>query len=148
MIGFNVRPEPSAKAAAEHEDVEIRHYGVIYDVSREIEQAMLGLLEPTIAERYQGRAEVRETFRVPKVGTVAGSYVQDGQITRGSSIRLLRDNVVIYEGRLGSLKRFKDDVGEVRSGYECGISIANFNDIKVGDVIEAFVREEVAPQLS
>jgi translation initiation factor IF-2 len=148
VIGFNVRPEPSAKAAAEHEDVEIRHYGVIYDVSREIEQAMLGLLEPTIAERYQGRAEVRETFRVPKVGTVAGSYVQDGQITRGSSIRLLRDNVVIYEGRLGSLKRFKDDVGEVRSGYECGISIANFNDIKVGDVIEAFVREEVAPQLS
>ncbi len=148
VIGFNVRPEPSAKSAAEHEDVEIRHYSVIYDVAREIEQAMLGLLEPTIAERYQGRAEVRETFRVPKVGTVAGSYVQDGQITRNSIVRLLRDNVVIYEGKLGSLKRFKDDVGEVRSGYECGISIANFNDIKVGDVIEAFVREEVAPQLS
>ena len=148
VIGFNVRPEPSAKSAAEHEDVEIRHYSVIYDVSREIEQAMLGLLEPTIAERYQGRAEVRETFRVPKVGTVAGSYVQDGQIGRNSLVRLLRDNVVIYEGRLASLKRFKDDVGEVRSGYECGISIANFNDIKVGDVIEAFVREEVAPQLT
>jgi translation initiation factor IF-2 len=148
VIGFNVRPEPSAKSAAEHEDVEIRHYSVIYDVSREIEQAMLGLLEPTIAERYQGRAEVRETFRVPKVGTVAGSYVQDGQITRNSSIRLLRDNVVIYEGRLASLKRFKDDVGEVKTGYECGISIANFNDVKVGDVIEAFVREEVAPQLN
>ncbi len=148
VIGFNVRPEPSAKSAAEHEDVEIRHYSVIYDVSREIEQAMLGLLEPTIAERYQGRAEVRETFRVPKVGTVAGSYIQDGQITRNSSIRLLRDNVVIYEGRLASLKRFKDDVGEVKTGYECGISIANFNDIKVGDVIEAFVREEVAPQLN
>lgn len=148
VIGFNVRPEPSARSAAEHEDVEIRHYSVIYDVAREIEQAMLGLLEPTFAERYQGRAEVRETFRVPKVGTVAGSYVQDGQITRNASVRLLRDNVVIYEGRLGSLRRFKDDVGEVRSGYECGISIANFNDIKVGDVIEAFVREEVAPQLS
>jgi translation initiation factor IF-2 len=148
VIGFNVRPEPAAKGLAEKEGVEIRLYTVIYDVADEIQQAMLGLLEPTIKEVYMGRAEVRETFRVPKVGTIAGSYVQEGSISRSSELRLLRDNVVIYEGRLGSLKRFKDDVAEVKSGYECGISIQNFNDIKIGDVIEAFVKEEVAPQLN
>jgi translation initiation factor IF-2 len=148
VIGFNVRPEPSAKSVAEHEGVEIRLYTVIYDIADEIQQAMLGLLEPTIKEVYMGRAEVRETFKVPKVGTVAGSYVQEGLISRSSELRLLRDNVVVYVGRLGSLRRFKEDVSEVKSGYECGISIQNFNDVKIGDVIEAFVKEEVAPQLN
>ncbi len=148
VIGFNVRPEPSARAAAEQGDVEIRLYSVIYHLQEEMEKAMLGLLQPTIREKYLGRAQVRETFRISKVGTVAGCYVQDGVITRNSEVRLLRDNVVVYQGRVSSLKRFKDDVGEVKTGYECGISISNFNDIKVGDVIEAFVREEVAPQLN
>ena len=148
VIGFNVRPEQNAQAAAEHEEVDIRLYTVIYDVSNEIKQAMLGLLEPTVKESYQGRAEVRQTFRVPKFGTVAGSYVLDGTVTRNSEVRLLRDNVVVYEGRVGSLRRFKEDVPQVKAGYECGIAIANFNDIKVGDVIEAFVKERVEPQLA
>lgn len=148
VIGFNVRPESNARSVAEQEDVEIRTYSVIYHLKEDIEQAMLGLLQPTIREKYMGRAEVRDTFRITKVGTVAGCYVQDGVITRNSELRLLRDNVVVYEGKLSSLKRFKDDAGEVKSGYECGISIANYNDVKVGDVIEAFVREEIAPQLT
>jgi translation initiation factor IF-2 len=148
VIGFNVRPEASARTAAENEGIEVRLYRVIYNLVEDIEQAMVGLLEPDVREKYLGRAEVRETFRVPKVGVVAGSYVQDGLISRNAEARLLRDNVVVYEGRLGSLKRFKDDVNEVRSGYECGISIADFNDVKIGDVIEVFVREEVAPQLN
>ena len=148
VIGFNVRPEQNAQAAAEHEEVDVRLYTVIYDSRTRLKQAMLGLLEPTIKESYQGKAEVRQTFRVPKAGTVAGSYVLDGTITRNSEIRLLRDNVVIYEGRIGSLRRFKEDVSTVKAGYECGISIANFNDIKVGDVIEAFVKERVEPQLA
>jgi translation initiation factor IF-2 len=148
VIGFNVRPESSARTVAENEGVEVRLYRVIYDLAEDIEQAMVGLLEPDLREKYLGRAEVRETFRVPKVGVIAGSYVQDGLISRNAEARLLRDNVVVYEGKLGSLRRFKDDVNEVRSGYECGISIADFNDVKIGDVIEAFVKEEVAPQLN
>jgi translation initiation factor IF-2 len=148
VIGFNVRPEQNAESAAEHEEVEIRLYTVIYDIANDIRQAMLGLLEPTVKENYQGRAEVRQTFRVPKQGTVAGSYVLDGAVTRNSEVRLLRDNIVIYEGRVASLRRFKEDVAQVKAGYECGIAIANFNDIKVGDVIEAFVKERVEPQLA
>ncbi|GAB4234256.1 MAG: hypothetical protein Kow00109_07210 [Acidobacteriota bacterium] len=148
IVGFNVRPDAAARNAAEQERVEIRLYTVIYDVANEIRQAMEGLLAPTVTEKILGRAEVRETFRVPKVGTVAGCYVTEGALSRNALVRLLRDNVVVYEGKVGSLKRFKDDVNEVRSGYECGLSIANFNDIKVGDVIEAFVREEVAAQLA
>ncbi len=148
VIGFNVRPEQNADAAAEKEGVEIRLYTVIYEIAKDIRGAMVGLLEPTLQEAYQGRAEVRQTFGVPKYGTVAGSYVLDGVITRNSEVRLLRDNVVVYQGKLDSLRRFKDDVNEVRTGYECGISIANFNDIKPGDVIEAFVKEEVAPELT
>ncbi len=148
VIGFNVRPEQNAEAVAERENVEIRLYTVIYEISKDIRQAMVGLLEPTLREAYQGRAEVRETFKVPKYGTVAGCYVQDGVITRRSELRLLRDNVVVYQGKVDSLRRFKDDVNEVRTGYECGISIANYNDIKPGDIIEAFVKEEVAPELS
>lgn len=148
VIGFNVRPEASAASVAEKEDVEIRLYTVIYDIASEIQQAMTGLLEPTIREKYLGRAEVRETFRVPRAGVIAGSYVQDGIITRNAEVRLLRDKVVIWEGKVSSLRRFKEDVAEVRSGYECGIGLANFNDIKVEDEIEAFQKEEVAAQLN
>ena len=147
VIGFNVRPERKAQEVAEHENVDIRLYTVIYDISEQIRQAMLGLLEPTFRETSLGVAEVRDTFRVPKVGTIAGSYVQSGVVKRDSEVRLLRDNVVIYEGNVDSLRRFKDDVPEVKEGYECGISIANFNDVKIGDVIEAFVKEKVEPQL-
>ena len=145
VLGFCVRPEPTAKAAAEHEDVEIRVYDVIYHLTEEVEKAMLGLLDPVIKEKYLGRLEIRETFKVPKIGTIGGSYVLDGVINRKAELRLLRDNVLVYEGRVASLKRFKEDASEVRSGYECGISIANFNDIKVGDVIEAFEKEEFTP---
>jgi translation initiation factor IF-2 len=109
---------------------------------------MVGLLEPTLQEKYLGRAEVRETFRVPKVGIVAGCHVQDGTIQRNAELRLLRDNVVVFEGKFGSLKRFKDDVNEVRTGYECGIGIEGYNDVKIGDVIEVFIQEEIAPQLN
>jgi translation initiation factor IF-2 len=148
VIGFNVRPEANARIVAENEGIEIRLYSVIYELAEDVQSAMVGLLEPEIKERYLGRAEVRETFRVPRFGTIAGSYVQDGVISRNAEARLLRDNVVIFEGKLGSLRRFKDDVNEVKTGFECGISITNFNDIKIGDVIEAFVKEEVAPQLN
>jgi len=147
IVGFNVRPERTARELAEREQVDIRLHTVIYEASEEITQAMVGLLEPTFREKEMGRAEVRDTFRVPKFGTIAGSYVQSGLIKRNFEVRLLRDNVVIYTGELDSLRRFKDDVNEVREGYECGLSIANFNDIKVGDVIEAFTQEEVAPEL-
>ena len=147
VLGFNVRPERNAQDAADHEGVDIRLYTVIYDISEEMRKAMAGLLAPTFREVDLGRAEVRETFRVPKFGTIAGSHIEDGVIKRGAESRLLRDNVVVYEGKIDSLRRFKDDVNEVRAGYECGISIANFNDIKVGDVIEAFTREEIAPEL-
>ena len=147
IVGFNVRPERTARELADREQVDIRLHTVIYEASEEITQAMVGLLEPTFREKEMGRAEVRDTFRVPKFGTIAGSYVQNGLFKRNFEVRLLRDNVVIYTGELDSLRRFKDDVNEVKEGYECGLSIANFNDIKVGDVIEAFTQEEVAPEL-
>ena len=147
VVGFNVRPEPSAQAAAEQEQVDLRLHTVIYEVSDEIKQAMLGLLEPTFREKNLGRAEVRETFQVPKFGTIAGTYIQSGMVRRSAEVRLLRDNVVIYKGEIDSLRRFKDDVNEVKEGYECGISISNFNDVKIGDVIEAFTQEEVQPEL-
>jgi translation initiation factor IF-2 len=147
IVGFNVRPERTARELADREQVDIRLHTVIYEASEEITQAMVGLLEPTFREKEMGRAEVRDTFRVPKFGTIAGSYVQSGLFKRNFEVRLLRDNVVIYTGELDSLRRFKDDVNEVKEGYECGLSIANFNDIKVGDVIEAFTQEEIAPEL-
>ena len=147
IVGFNVRPERTARELADREQVDIRLHTVIYEASEEITQAMVGLLEPTFREKEMGRAEVRDTFRVPKYGTIAGSYVQNGLFKRNFEVRLLRDNVVIYTGELDSLRRFKDDVNEVKEGYECGLSIANFNDIKVGDVIEAFTQEEIAPEL-
>jgi translation initiation factor IF-2 len=147
IIGFNVRPERKAQEMADQEKVEIRLHSIIYELQDEMKKAMLGMLEPTIKETYLGRAEVRDTFRIPKVGTVAGSYVQDGTIKRDAEVRLLRDNVVVFKGKISSLKRFKDDAREVTNGMECGIAIQNYNDLKVGDVIEAFVTEKVAAEM-
>ena len=147
IIGFNVRPERKAQELAEQEEVDIRLHSIIYELQDEIKRAMSGLLEPTIKETYQGRAQVLETFRIPKVGMVAGCRVTDGLIKRDSEIRLLRDNVVVFTGKVASLRRFKDDASEVRNGMECGISIANYGDVKVGDVIEAFVTERVAAEV-
>ncbi len=142
-----MRPERKAQELAEQENVDIRLHSIIYELQDEIKRAMTGLLEPTIRETYLGRAEVRETFRIPKVGTIAGCYVQDGTIKRDAEVRLLRDNVVIFKGRISSLRRFKDDASEVRHGLECGIGIANYGDIKVGDVIEAFQTERIAAEV-
>jgi translation initiation factor IF-2 len=143
IVGFNVRPDPAAKRTAEREKVDIRLYRVIYTIIDDVKKAMEGMLAPEFHEVVLGRAEVRAVFKVPKAGTVAGSYVTEGKITRNSEARLLRDNVVIYEGKIESLKRFKDDAKEVASGFECGIGLERFNDIKEGDVIEAFVNEEI-----
>ncbi len=147
IVGFNVRPEKKAVEIAAHENVDIRLHTVIYNVVDEMKQAMVGVLEPVTKETYMGAAEVRDTFRVPKIGTIAGSYVTDGRLIRNAQIRLLRDNVVIFEGKIGSLKRFKDDAAEVRSGYECGIGLQGYNDVKIGDVIEAFSTEQVAAEI-
>jgi translation initiation factor IF-2 len=143
IIGFNVRPERKAAELANREKVDIRLHTIIYNVVDEIKRAMQGVLEPIIKETYLGTAEVRNTFRIPKVGVIAGSYITDGKVTRNAEIRLLRDNVVIFEGKIASLKRFKEDASEVARGYECGIGIQNFNDVKIGDTIEAFVTEKV-----
>lgn len=148
IIGFSVRPEPKATDLAQREGVDVRLYNIIYNAIDDIKAAMEGLLEPTLKERILGRAQVRETFHVSKVGTIAGSYVLDGVMTRqNDGVRVLRDNVLVFEGKLSSLKRFKDDAREVQAGYECGIGVENFNDIKVGDVIEAFVIDKVAGKL-
>jgi len=148
IIGFNVRPEPKGMELAQREGVDIRLYNIIYNAIDDIKAAMEGLLEPTLKERVLGRAEVRQTFHVSKVGTIAGSYVLEGIMTRqADGVRVLRDNVLVYEGKLHSLKRFKDDVREVQAGYECGLGVENFNDIKVGDIVEAFVIDKVAAKL-
>ncbi|HTS75244.1 MAG TPA: translation initiation factor IF-2 [Bryobacteraceae bacterium] len=146
IVGFNVRPERTAQAVAEQEKVDIRLHTIIYELADEIKRAMTGMLEPVFKEVYRGRAQVREVFRISKVGTVAGCMVQDGSITRDSEVRLLRDNVVVHTGKVLGLKRFKNDASEVKSGFECGISIANFNDVKPGDIIEAFATERVATE--
>ena len=146
IIGFNVRPERKAQELAEQEKVDIRLHSIIYELQDEMKRAMTGLLEPIIKETYLGRAEVKDTFRIPKVGTIAGCQVVDGVIKRDSDVRLLRDNVVVFKGKIGSLRRFKDDAREVTNGMECGIGIANYGDIKTGDVIEAFVIEKVAAE--
>lgn len=143
VIGYNVRPDVNAKKAAEAEKVDVRLHRVIYDAIEEMEAAMKGMLDPEYEEKVIGQAEVRETFKVSKIGTIAGSYVTDGKITRDSGVRVIRDGVVLFEGEIDSLKRFKDDAKEVAQGYECGITIVNYNDIKVGDVIEAFIMEEI-----
>jgi translation initiation factor IF-2 len=146
-IGFNVRPERKAAETAERDKVEIRLYTVIYDAIEDMKKAMEGLLEPTLREVRLGSAEVRETFRISKVGTIAGCYVVDGKVNRSAQVRLLRDNVVIHTGKVSSLKRFKDDASEVKAGLECGIGIAGYNDIKPGDVIEFFTTERVKETL-
>ena len=145
IVGFNVRPDNAARDNAARSNVDMRMYRVIYDCINEIEAAMKGMLAPKFKEVVIGHAEVRETYKVSKVGTVTGCYVTDGKIQRGCSVRVLRDNVVVHEGELASLRRFKDDVKEVASGYECGMQVEKFNDIKVGDVIECFVMEQVNP---
>ncbi len=147
VIGFNVRPERKAAELAAQEAVEIRLHSIIYELQDEMRKAMLGLLEATIKENYLGRAEVANVFKIPKVGAVAGCRVTDGMFKRDSEVRVLRDSVPVFKGRLASLKRFKDDASEVRNGMECGISIANFNDVKVGDVIEAFTAEKIAADI-
>ena len=144
IVGFNVRPEKKAAEEAEKAGVDIRLHTVIYNVTDEIKKAMEGLLDPTLKEVARGRAEVRNTFKVPKFGIVAGCYVTEGTIPRSSQLRLLRDNRVIYEGKVGSLRRFKDDVSEVKQGFECGIGLDKYQDVKVGDIIEAFQVEKVA----
>jgi translation initiation factor IF-2 len=138
IIGFHVRPNVNARKLAESQNVDIRLYAVIYNAISEVKSALEGLLSPVLSEEVVATVEVRDTFKVPKLGTIAGCYVQDGKITRNSKIRLIRDGIVIHEGEIGSLKRFKDDVRDVDAGYECGLNLANFNDIKVGDIIEAF----------
>ena len=147
IIGFNVRPTPKLQALANEEQVDMRFYNVIYDVIKDVKDAMVGMMESTYEERSLGAAEVREVFHIPKVGSIAGCYVTDGKIERGQLMRVVRDGVVFYEGKNSSLKRFKDDVKEVQSGYECGIGIENFNDIKAGDVLECYYLEEIKPEI-
>ena len=145
IIGFNVRPERSAEELAAKESIDVRLHTVIYNITDELKKAMEGLLDPTFKEVTLGRAEVRDIFKVPKTGVIAGCYVANGRVLRNAQVRLLRDNVVVFEGKIGSLKRFKDDASEVKEGFECGIGIAGFNDIKTGDVIEAYTMEKVQP---
>ncbi|MFO7245674.1 MAG: translation initiation factor IF-2, partial [Bacillota bacterium] len=147
VLGFNVRPDANARRAAEREGVEIRTYRIIYELIDDVRNALEGLLAPEIREQVIGQAEVRQTFRIPGVGTVAGCYVTDGVVRRGAGVRVLREGKVVYEGRVGSLKRFQDDVREVRQGFECGVGIERFNDIKEGDILEVFVEEEVQRRL-
>jgi translation initiation factor IF-2 len=144
IIGFNVRPEVRAAELAKLEHVDIRLHSIIYKVEEEIRAAMIGMLEAIESEKILGKAEVRDVFKVPRAGTVAGCMVIDGTIRRNSRARLIRDGVVAWEGGIASLRRFKDDVGEVREGFECGISLENFNDVKVGDQIESYIVEKVA----
>jgi translation initiation factor IF-2 len=143
IIAFNVRPSTVFSTMAEREGIEIRTYRVIYDVIDDVEAAMKGMLDPEFKEVVLGKIEVRNLFKVPGVGTVAGVYVLEGKVQRNAEIRLVRDGIVIHEGKISSLKRFKDDVKEVAHGYECGIGIENYNDIKEGDIIEAFKMEEI-----
>jgi translation initiation factor IF-2 len=143
VIGFNVRPDATARALAEKEKVDVRTYRVIYNAIEDVEAAMKGMFKPVFKEVEMGRVSVRNTFKISGVGTIAGAYVQDGKVTRNAQVRVVRDGVVVYDGKISSLKRFKDDVKEVASGYECGISFENFNDVHEGDVIEAYTMEQV-----
>jgi translation initiation factor IF-2 len=147
IIGFNVRPSPQAAGLADKEKVDIRLYSVIYEILKDVRAAMEGLLEPTYKEAVLGRAEVREVFNIPRIGRIAGCYVTDGVLRRNVNARLLRDDIVVYEGKIASLKRFKDDAREVAKGYECGAGLENYQDVKIGDVIEPYTVEEVARKL-
>ena len=143
VIGFNVRPSTGAKTIAEREQVDMRTYRIIYEAIEDIEKAMKGMLDPEFVEQELGKAEVRLTFKVPGAGMVAGSYVIEGKILRNAKVRLVRDGIVVYEGSIDSLRRFKDDVKEVATGYECGIGLTNYNDVKEGDIIEAYMMKEI-----
>ena len=147
IIGFNVRPSPKVQSLANEENVNMRFYNVIYDVIKDVKNAMVGMMASTFEERVIGTAEVREVFQIPKIGNIAGCYVTDGKMERGQKMRLLREGVVVFEGKNSSLRRFKDDVKEVQAGYECGIGIENFNDIKVGDTIDCYYLEEIRPEI-
>jgi len=147
IIGFNVRANPQAREMARRDGIEIRYYSVIYDVIDDVKSALTGMLAPTLRERFLGNAQIREVFNITKVGKVAGCMVTEGVVKRGAGVRLLRDNVVIHQGSLKTLKRFKDEVREVREGYECGMAFENYDNIQAGDIIEAFEIEEVARQL-
>jgi translation initiation factor IF-2 len=147
VIGFNVRPNSKVQDIANQENVDIRFYNVIYNAINDIKAAIIGMMSSTYEEHIYGKAEVRETFVIPKVGTVAGCHVTEGKMVRNAQVRLLRDGVVIYDGKIGSLRRFKDDVKEVQRGYECGIGITNYNDIKINDVMECYYEEEIKPEL-
>ena len=147
IIGFNVRPSSKVQALAGEENVDMRFYNIIYDVINDIKNAIVSMMSSTFEERIIGRAEVREVFHVPKVGAIAGSYVTEGKIERGQKMRILRDWVVLYYGKVSSLRRFKDDTKEVQSGYECGIGIENYNDVKVNDILECYYMEEIRPEL-
>jgi len=147
IIGFNVRANPQAREAARRDGIEIRYYSIIYDVVDDIKAALGGLLAPTLREKYLGKAQIRNIFSIPKVGKVAGCMITEGLVKRGSKVRLLRDNIVIHEGSLKTLKRFKDEVKEVREGYECGMAFENYNDIKENDSIECFEIEEISRTL-
>ena len=143
IIAFNVRPEPMAKEIAEKEKIQIRQYSVIYNAIDDVEAAMKGLLDPVYKETVLGNAEIRQVFKVSNVGTIAGCYVTNGKVARNAGVRLLRNNIVIYEGKLVSLKRFKEDAKEVTSGFECGIQLENYNDIQEGDILEVYIKEEI-----
>lgn len=143
IVGFNVRPDVNAKRTADSEKVDVRLHRVIYDAIEEIESAMKGMLDPEFEEKVLGQVEVRQTFKVSKIGTIAGSYVLEGKITRDSSVRVIRDGVIVYDGKVDVLKRFKDDVKEVATNYECGVTLENFNDVKEGDIIEPYKMVEV-----
>ena len=147
VIGFRVRPDTNARLLAEREDVDVHTYDVIYEAVEQVRSALEGMLAPERRENVAGTAEVRAIFKVTKVGTIAGCYVTNGVITRSDKVHLIRDGVLVYDGLISSLKRFKDDAREVREGFECGIGIENYNDLKVGDVIEAYSVEEVARTL-
>jgi len=148
VIGFNVRPEPKASALAEREGVDVRLYTIIYEALNEVREALEGMLEPTLHEKVLGRAEVRQVFVISGVGPIAGCFVTDGKLVRGAKARLLRDNIVVHDGKLATLKRFKEDAREVAAGYECGTSLENYQDVKVGDVIEPYEIEQVARRLA
>ncbi len=147
IIGFNIRPETGAAKLAVEEGVDIRTYRIIYDLTNDIKAAMEGLLEPGVKENILGKAEVRQLFRIPAVGTVAGCYVNEGKVLRGTNVRLLRENIIVYDGKIFSLKRFKEDVREVEKGYECGVGLENFQDLKVGDMLEVYEEVKVARKL-
>jgi len=143
VLGFNVRPDSKAARIAEAEQVDIRTYQIIYKLTEDMEAALIGMLEPEYEEEITGRAEVRETFRVPGIGMVVGCYIIEGEVTRNSSARVVRDGVVVYDGKISSLRRFKDDVKSVATGFECGIGLENFSDLKEGDIIEAYLMREI-----